>query len=96
MERYNIATTLGYGQRFLLSTGQLHKGGPDTGLFLQLSAGHENDLPILGKPYAFSVLANAQVMGDFQALQMLGRRVFRIHFSQYNAASISRLVDKLD
>ncbi len=95
VERYHIATTLGYGPRFLHSTGQLHKGGPNTGLFLQISADHENDLPIPGKPYTFSVLADAQLLGDFRALQSIGRRVIRIHFSRCDGAAIQRLADEL-
>ena len=95
VERYHIATTLGYGPRFLHSTGQLHKGGPNTGLFLQLSADEETDLPIPGKPYTFCVLAEAQIMGDLQALQSLGRRVVRIHFNRCDSEAISRLVDEL-
>ncbi len=95
IERYRIATTLGYGPRFLHSTGQLHKGGPDTGLFLQITAEHENDLPIPGKPYTFGVVADAQAMGDLQALQSSGRRVTRIHLSRGDSVAISRLVTEL-
>jgi len=62
VERHHIATTLGYGPRFLHSTGQLHKGGPDSGLFLQITAEHEQELPIPGKPYTFGVVADAQVI----------------------------------
>lgn len=95
VERYRIATTLGYGPRYLHSTGQLHKGGPETGLFLQVTAGHEQDLHIPGKPYTFGVLADAQALGDLQALQSLGRHVARIHFSKGNGAAISRLATEL-
>ena len=63
MKRYRIATTLGYGPRFLHSTGQLHKGGPDSGIFLQVTTGHEGDLPIQGEAYTFNVLADAQAVG---------------------------------
>jgi glucose-6-phosphate isomerase len=94
VERYHIATTLGYGPRYLHSTGQLHKGGPETGLFLQVTAGHERDLHIPGKPYTFGVLADAQALGDLQALQSLGRHVAKIHFSKGNEAAISRLVNE--
>lgn len=81
LERYNVATTLGYGPRYLHSTGQLHKGGPDTGLYLQLTADHHRDLPIPGQPYTFGTLADAQAMGDLRALQSVGRRVARLHLS---------------
>jgi len=77
-ERYHIATTLGYGPRFLHSTGQLYKGGQNTGLFLQLTENHEKDLPIPGKLYTFGTVADAQALGDFQALQSAGRQVIRV------------------
>ena len=79
MQRYRLATTLGYGPRFLHSTGQIHKGGPATGLFLQLTTDHMQDIPIPGEGYTFGVLAEAQAMGDLQALKSLGRRVIRAH-----------------
>jgi len=94
-EKYQIATTLGYGPRYLHSTGQLHKGGPDTGLFLQITTDHRIDLPIPGKPYTFGVLADAQALGDLQALQSLGRRVARIHSGRGDVATISRLIIEL-
>jgi len=95
LERYHIATTLGYGPRYLHSTGQLHKGGPATGLFLQLTMGHEKDVPIPGKPYTFGNLADAQALGDLQALQSAGRRVARIHLSQGDKAALARLAGEL-
>ncbi len=72
------ATTLGYGPRFLHSTGQLHKGGPDTGIFIQLTAPDGVDFPIPGEPYSFSVLKQAQALGDFRALSSRGRRLIRV------------------
>jgi len=90
--KYRIATTLGYGPRFLHSTGQLHKGGPNTGLFLQITSDHERDLPIPGEPYTFGVVADAQALGDLQALQSLGRSVVRIHFDQVNEEAVSKIV----
>ena len=95
VERYHIATTLGYGPRFLHSTGQLHKGGPVTGLFLQLTTDHEKDISIPGKPYTFGVVADAQALGDLQALQSSGRHVIRIHFSRGDSPAISRLINEL-
>lgn len=77
-ERLGVATTCGWGPRFLHSTGQLHKGGPDTGLFLQLTAVDIEDISVPGKPYSFGVLARAQALGDFQALREASRRVMRI------------------
>ena len=68
------AATIGYGPRFLHSTGQLHKGGPDTGVFIQITAPDEVDFPVPGAPYSFSVLKDAQALGDFQSLVAHGRR----------------------
>ena len=72
------ATTIGYGPRFLHSTGQLHKGGPDSGVFFQLGAKDKTDFPVPGEAYSFSVLKEAQALGDFRALTAHGRRVVRI------------------
>jgi len=95
MERYRIATTFGYGPRFLHSTGQLHKGGPGNGLFLQLTAGHDRDLEIPGEEYTFGALADAQALGDLRALQELGRRIVRVQLGQDIAADIRKLTDEL-
>lgn len=73
-----FATTLGYGPRFLHSTGQLHKGGPDTGLFIQLTCRDATDISIPGRPYTFGVFKKAQALGDLEALIRHGRRVMRI------------------
>jgi transaldolase/glucose-6-phosphate isomerase len=75
----HLATTVGYGPRFLHSTGQLHKGGPNTGLFLQLTVDETEDATIPGKPYTFGMLKRAQAQGDLEALRKHGRRVMRIH-----------------
>ena len=91
-ERYGIATTLGYGPRFLHSTGQLHKGGPATGLFLQITVDHETDIQIPGVPYTFGTVANAQALGDYQALQLLGRNVIRVHLGKSHEEDILKLV----
>ena len=72
------ATTVGYGPRFLHSTGQLHKGGPDTGVFFQIIANDAVDFPIPGESYTFSILKQAQALGDFRALVKRGRRVIGI------------------
>jgi transaldolase/glucose-6-phosphate isomerase len=81
-DRLHLATTLGYGPRFLHSTGQYHKGGPNTGLFLQLTASDAQDIPIPGKPYSFSTFKRAEATGDLQALRKHGRRVLRIDLGQ--------------
>ncbi|MDA2937366.1 bifunctional transaldolase/phosoglucose isomerase, partial [Acidobacteria bacterium AH-259-A15] len=77
-----VATTLGYGPRFLHSTGQLHKGGADNGLFIQVTADDAEDLPIPGEPHTFGVLKQAQALGDFQSLASRNRRVIRFHLGQ--------------
>jgi transaldolase/glucose-6-phosphate isomerase len=78
-DHLHVATTLGYGPRFLHSTGQFHKGGPNTGLFLQLTADDHEDIPIPGKPYTFSLFKRAQALGDLEALRRHDRRVMRVH-----------------
>ncbi len=77
-----LATTLGYGPRFLHSTGQLHKGGPNTGLFIQLTADDASDVSIPEKPYTFGTFKQAQAQGDLEALHKHGRRAMRIHLGQ--------------
>ncbi|AWM32288.1 bifunctional transaldolase/phosoglucose isomerase [Hymenobacter nivis] len=79
MTRLHTATTFGYGPRFLHSTGQYHKGGPNTGLFLQLTADHTPDLPLPGRSYTFGTLENAQAQGDLEALQKYERRALHVH-----------------
>jgi transaldolase / glucose-6-phosphate isomerase len=85
------ATTVGYGPRFLHSTGQLHKGGPDTGLFIQLTAPDRFDLPIPGEPYTFSILKQAQALGDFRALSSRGRRLIRVDVGEDPLSGLERL-----
>jgi glucose-6-phosphate isomerase len=78
-DRYRVATTVGFGPRFLHSTGQLHKGGPNTGVFVQVvDAGREVDVPIPGRPYSFGTLIDAQALGDLRSLRARGRRVARV------------------
>jgi transaldolase/glucose-6-phosphate isomerase len=90
-ERLRIATTLGYGPRYLHSTGQLHKGGPNTGLFLLLTADPAEDVPIPGKPYGFGTLQRAQALGDYRALVENGRRVLRVHLRGEVEPALRRL-----
>jgi glucose-6-phosphate isomerase/transaldolase/glucose-6-phosphate isomerase len=73
-----MATTAGYGPRFLHSTGQLHKGGPKTGLFLQVVQQDSKDVPIPGQPYSFSILKQAQSLGDLQSLSSRRLPVVRV------------------
>ena len=74
-----VATTLGYGPRFLHSTGQLHKGGPNSGVFIQITSDDAQDFSIPGEPYTFGVLKAAQALGDFLSLSQRNRRAIRIH-----------------
>jgi hypothetical protein len=80
--RSGLVVTLGYGPRYLHSTGQLHKGGPNTGLFLQVVDDPGDELPIPGKPFGFRRLLRAQAAGDYASLQERGRRVARIHLEE--------------
>ncbi len=86
-----VATTLGYGPRFLHSTGQLHKGGPGTGIFLQLTADEGADLPIPEAPYSFGQLLRAQAAGDYEVLERRGRRVVHVHLG----AETGRILDEI-
>jgi glucose-6-phosphate isomerase len=85
------ATTTGYGPRFLHSTGQLHKGGPDTGVFFQIIANDAVDFAIPGEPYTFSILKQAQALGDFRALVKRGRRVIGIDLGDNTLAGLAQL-----
>ena len=95
MAKYRIATTMGYGPRFLHSTGQLHKGGPASGIFLQLTQDHQLDVAIPGWDLSFGVLADAQALGDLQALDDLGRRTVSVHLGSDPATGIKRIVHTL-
>jgi len=85
------ATTFGYGPRFLHSTGQLHKGGPNTGVFIQLVGDNRDTLPIPGRPFDFGTLVAAQALGDLQSLRAHGRRVVRIDLGADVDASLAAL-----
>jgi glucose-6-phosphate isomerase len=86
---HHVSTTLGYGPRFLHSTGQLHKGGPDECVLLQVLSAHPDDVQIPGREYSFGTVADAQALGDLQALQGLNRRVGRILLERDNPAYLS-------
>jgi hypothetical protein len=76
--RYQVATTVGYGPRFLHSTGQLHKGGRNNGVFIQVVGEDPVDLDVPGKPFTFGDLKRAQALGDLESLRGRGRRVTRV------------------
>jgi glucose-6-phosphate isomerase len=94
-DRGHDATTLGYGPRFLHSTGQLHKGGPNTGVFLQLTADAPRDLPVPGESYTFATLRDAQALGDLQVLKRRGRRALRVNLGADVDAGLRALADVL-
>jgi len=89
------ATTTGYGPRFLHSTGQLHKGGSDAGVFIQLTAPDKVDLPVPGEPYTFGTLKQAQALGDFRSLASRGRRALRVDLGADASAGLRRLSELL-
>ena len=91
--RTGCATTLGYGPRFLHSTGQLHKGGPPNGLFLQLVDAPRNDAPVPETDYTFRELIAAQATGDYQALQEADRTVLRV---RVDASKLGRVADAIE
>ncbi len=78
---FRLAVTLGFGPRFLHSTGQLHKGGPNNGLFIQITVADRSNPPIPQAPYGFSTLKQAQAAGDLQSLQGKERRAVRLHLN---------------
>jgi transaldolase / glucose-6-phosphate isomerase len=91
--RVKVATTAGYGPRYLHSTGQLHKGGADNGLFIIITDKDQTDLPVPGESYSFSILKQAQALGDFQALAEHKRRVIRIDVGEDTEAGLKRLIE---
>ncbi|MGZ4827287.1 MAG: bifunctional transaldolase/phosoglucose isomerase, partial [Terriglobales bacterium] len=86
-----VATCLGFGPRFLHSTGQAYKGGPNTGVFLQITNDDDNDLPVPGQKYTFGVVKAAQARGDFQVLADRGRRALRVHLGPNVAGGLAKL-----
>jgi transaldolase/glucose-6-phosphate isomerase len=87
---------VGYGPRFLHSTGQLHKGGPDTGLFIQFTDQIVNDLNVPEKGYTFGTLIQAQAEGDYQALESRSRRILRINLGEDAAAGLAAVAATLE
>ncbi len=90
-DRFQVATTVGFGPRYLHSTGQIHKGGADTGIFLLITCEDSEDIPIPGEKYSFGVLKTAQALGDYEALKQVGRRIRRIHLT--SEADLCRLAE---
>ncbi len=83
--RTDRPVTFGWGPRYLHSTGQYHKGGPQNGVFLQITGAVENDLEVPGKPYTLGRLELAQALGDLDALSKRGRRTVRLHLTDREA-----------
>jgi transaldolase/glucose-6-phosphate isomerase len=90
------AVTVGYGPRYLHSTGQLHKGGPNNGIFIQITQSLTHDIDIPGAPYSFGTLMQAQAAGDLQTLQQHKCRAFRLHIEGDLRAGIDRLLAAID
>ena len=94
-EETKCATTTGYGPRFLHSTGQLHKGGPATGVFLQLTAADNPDVPLPGEAFTFGILKEAQALGDFESLAKRDRRAIRIELGNDLTAGLEVLLESV-
>jgi len=92
-DKKHVATCLGFGPRFLHSTGQAYKGGPNSGVFLQLTCDDAKDLPVPEQKYTFGVVKAAQARGDFQVLAERGRRALRVHLGSDLAAGLRTLQD---
>src|SRR6185369_4174616 len=91
-----VATCLGFGPRFLHSTGQAYKGGPNSGVFLQITCDDEADIPVPGQTYTFGVVKAAQARGDFQVLAERDRRVLRVHLSKDVQAGLAKLTAAIE
>ena len=91
-----VATGIGFGPRFLHSTGQAFKGGPDTGVLLQITCDDAPDLDIPGRGYTFGVVKAAQALGDLQVLAARGRRLLRVHLGADVAAGLERLTGMVE
>ncbi len=89
------AATVGYGPRYLHSTGQLHKGGADNGVFVIVTADPQEDLAIPGEPFSFGVLEMAQALGDFESLDRTGRRALHVHLPRRDMTLLQRVFDEL-
>lgn len=90
-DQKKVATCLGFGPRFLHSTGQAYKGGPNTGVFLQITCDDANDLPVPNQKYSFGVVKSAQARGDFEVLAERGRRALRVHLGADVSQALNRL-----
>jgi glucose-6-phosphate isomerase len=94
-DRARVATMFGYGPRYLHSTGQLHKGGPNSGVFVLISTSPVEDVPIPDQPFSFGTLELAQAVGDFASLEAAGRRAVHAHLPSPDPALLRALADAL-
>ena len=90
-DKKRVATCLGFGPRFLHSTGQAYKGGPNSGVFLQITCDDAAYLPVPGKKYTFGIVKAAQARGDFNVLTERGRRALRVHLTGDLTAGLKTL-----
>jgi len=95
-DRLKTATTLLNGPRYLHSTGQLHKGGPDSGLYIILVGNEDKDLPIPDEQFGFATLHEAQSLGDFRSLNDKGRRVIRINIGKDIDGGLAKLQELIN
>jgi transaldolase / glucose-6-phosphate isomerase len=91
-----VATVLGFGPRFLHSTGQAYKGGPNTGVFLQITCDDAKDVPVPGQKYTFGVVKAAQASGDLQVLRERGRRTLHVHLGSDVGAGLVQLASAIE
>lgn len=90
-DKKKVATVLGFGPRFLHSTGQAYKGGPNSGVFLQITCDEAKDLPVPGQKYTFGIVKTAQARGDFAVLAERGRRALRVHLGKNLKSGLAAL-----
>jgi len=90
-DRKRVATCLGFGPRFLHSTGQIYKGGPNTGVFLQITCDDASDIKVPDQKYTFGVVKAAEARGDFEVLAERDRRVLRVHLGTHVAEGLTTL-----
>jgi transaldolase / glucose-6-phosphate isomerase len=95
-DQKRVATCLGFGPRFLHSTGQAYKGGPGSGVFLQLTCDDARDLPVPGQKFTFGVVKAAQARGDFAVLAERKRRALRVHLGTDVAAGLRTLAAAIE
>jgi len=90
-----VATCLGFGPRFLHSTGQAYKGGPNSGVFLQITCEDPPDVQVPDQKYTFGVVIAAEARGDFEVLAERDRRALRVHLGDHVAAGLTTLKDAI-